>query len=445
MTGGANDALCHLLNPYHLYTLKLPHLIVAETIGALHGIFIDQRYADKCVEFVLKKRRKWGSRDRRLFAEAVYEITRWWRWFWHLAGLPDEDHCQRERIREEHLWEVWAAYWVQAGRELPRFDELHGIRAEAIQQRAAATAEILPAIRAAVPDWLDARLSAELGTDWPAIRDTLNRPADVFLRVNTLKTDRRTLKTRLSQEGFPTEIDDAIPTVLRMAQRHNVFALPAFKEGLFEVQDASSQRIAPFLQVEPGHKVVDACAGAGGKTLHLAALMQNKGKILALDIHEWKLKELRKRAARAGADVIETRPIENAKTLKRLASQADRLLLDVPCSGLGVLRRNPDSKWKLSTEEIERLILLQQELLQRYSSMVKPGGKMVYATCSILPAENEKQVQAFLATQNGRWTLEEELRINPATTGHDGFYAARLGLSPDSPPSLALPENPANA
>lgn len=394
---------------------------------------------------MLKKRRKWGSRDRRLFAEAVYEITRWWRWFWYLAGLPDEDHCRRDRIREEHLWEVWAAYWVQAGRDLPHFDELHGIRAEAIQKRAEQAAGVPPAIRAALPDWLDARLGTDLGESWSAIRDTLNRPADVFLRVNTLKTDRRALKTRLSQEGFPTEFDETIPTVLRMAQRHNVFALPAFKEGLFEVQDASSQRIAPFLQVEPGHKVVDACAGAGGKTLHLAALMQNKGKILALDVHDWKLKELRKRAARAGADVIETRPIENAKTLKRLAGQADRLLLDVPCSGLGVLRRNPDSKWKLTPEEIERLTLLQQEILQRYSSLVKPGGKMVYATCSILPAENEQQVQAFLATHGGRWTLEEELHINPATTGHDGFYAARLVLSPETAPSLALSENSPNA
>lgn len=408
--------------------LKLPHLIVAETVSALREIFVEKRHADKCVEHVLKKRRKWGSRDRRLFAEAVYDITRWWRWLWHLAGLPDADHLERGRIREEHLWEVWAAYWVQAGRELPRFDELHGIRAEAIQARAARAAEVPPAIRASLPDWLDERMAAELGADWPAIRETLNRPAEVFLRVNTLKTDRRALKTRLAQEGFITEIVADIPTTLRMAQRYNIFGLEAFKEGLFEMQDASSQRIAPFLQVEPGHKVVDACAGAGGKALHLAALMQNKGKIVALDIHEWKLKELRKRAARAGVDVIETRPIESAKTLKRLTAQADRLLLDVPCSGLGVLRRNPDAKWKLTPEEIERLLLLQQDLLQRYSAMVKPGGKMVYATCSILPAENERQVRAFLESQADKWVLEEELRINPAETGHDGFYAARLAL-----------------
>ena len=173
-------------------------------------------------------------------------------------------------------------------------------------------------------------------------------------------------------------------------------------------------------------KVVDACAGGGGKALHLAAMMRNKGKIHALDIHAWKLAELKKRAARAGADIIETREIEGSKTIKRLAAHADRLLLDVPCSGLGVLRRNPDSKWKLSAEEVDRLVALQAEILENYARMVKPGGKLVYATCSILPSENERQVQAFLARHGDVWQLEAELRRNPAQGGFDGFYAARL-------------------
>ncbi len=356
----------------------------------------------------------------------MYDIVRWWRWLWHAAGLPDAEYDDRESVTEERLWQVWAAYWLQAGHELPAFDELYGVRADAILARLRQPDAVPPAVRASLPDWLDSLLAEQLGASWPAVRATLNKPAEVFLRVNTLKTERRSLKARLAQEGFITEAVDEVPTALRMAQRYNVFGLAAFQEGLFEVQDASSQRIAPFLQVEPGQKVVDACAGAGGKSLHLAALMQNKGKIIALDIHEWKLKELRKRAARAGADLIETRPIDSSKTFKRLAGYADRLLLDVPCSGLGVLRRNPDAKWKLQPAEIERLTALQQDLLSRYSAMVKPGGKLVYATCSVLPAENERQVQAFLAAQGGEWTLEEELFLNPAETGHDGFYAARL-------------------
>lgn len=193
--------------------------------------------------------------------------------------------------------------------------------------------------------------------------------------------------------------------------------MPAFKQGLFEVHDAASQMVAPLLEVAPGMRVIDGCAGAGGKTLHIAALMQNKGKILALDVHDWKLAELRKRAARAGVDIAETRTIESSKTIKRLAGHADRLLLDVPCSGPGVLRRNPDAKWKLSEKEIDRLAAEQQDLLIRYSNMVKPGGKLVYATCSILPSANEKQIQRFLETQGTEWELEQELKLDPAETG----------------------------
>ena len=414
--------------------VKLHYHLIAQIIVSLQDVFVDRRYADKVVEFAFKRHPKWGSRDRRLFAESLYEIVRHWRWFWHLAGLPDDEHAKRESITVERLWLVWAAYWIQAGNDLPFFDELTPVRRGAIIERS--KQDVPPAVRASLPDWLDARLARELGEAWPPIRTTLNQPAEVFLRVNTLKTDRRSLKARLAQDGFMTEVLKDIPSALRMQQRYHIFAMTAFKEGLFEVQDASSQRVAPFLEVEPGMKVVDACAGAGGKTLHLAALMQNKGRILALDVHDWKLAELRKRAARAGVDVVETRLIEGTKTLKRLAGYADRLLLDVPCSGLGVLRRNPDAKWKLSDAEIERLIAEQQDILQRYSALVKPGGKLVYATCSVLPSENEQQVQRFLAAQGDRWALEQELHIDPAATGHDGFYAARLRrLAPEAPPA----------
>jgi len=404
--------------------VKVPHIIIAQIIRTLHDIFVERRYSDKAVEFAFKRHPKWGSRDRRLFAESVYECVRHWRWYWHLAGLPDVEHTERECIHEDQLWLVWAAQWVTSGKELPVFDELSGVRIADI--RAREKMDVPDVIRLSLPDWLDARCSRELGAAWPAIRETLNQPAEVYLRTNTLKTDRRSLKERLGQDGFITEALKPIPTALVMQQRYNVFGMAAFKEGLFEVQDASSQRVAPFLQPEPGMKVIDACAGGGGKTLHIGALMQNKGRILALDVHDWKLKELRKRCGRAGVDVAETRLIEGSKSIKRLAGYADRVLLDVPCSGLGVLRRNPDAKWKLSEVEIDRLIIEQQDILTRYSSMVKPGGKLVYATCSILPSENEFQVQKFLAAHAEEWTLEEEMKINPAESGHDGFYGARL-------------------
>ena len=193
------------------------------------------------------------------------------------------------------------------------------------------------------------------------------------------------------------------------------------------MQDAASQQVAELLQVQPGQRVVDACAGAGGKSLHLAALMKNKGKIISMDIHEWKLKELKTRAARDGVDIIETKVIEGSKTIKRLEGGFDRVLLDVPCSGMGVLRRNPDTKWKLTLAEIERLQQLQREIISDYSKLAKPNAVMVYATCSILHRENEDQVKWFLTTDEGqKWTLDKEIRIWPHTHGFDGFFGARL-------------------
>ena len=159
-------------------------------------------------------------------------------------------------------------------------------------------------------------------------------------------------------------------------------------------------------------------------------MMKNKGKIISMDIHEWKLKELKVRAARDGVDIIETRVIESSKTIKRMENSFDRVLLDVPCSGMGVLRRNPDTKWKLSPEEISRLVSLQREIISGYSKMCKPGGLMVYATCSILKRENEEQVKWFLDSEAGKgWKLEKELRVWPHTDHFDGFYAALMSKS----------------
>ncbi|NUO01804.1 MAG: RsmB/NOP family class I SAM-dependent RNA methyltransferase, partial [Saprospiraceae bacterium] len=188
----------------------------------------------------------------------------------------------------------------------------------------------------------------------------------------------------------------------------------------------SSQLVAPFLEVQPGMRVVDACAGGGGKTLHLAARMQNKGSIIALDTEGWKLDALRKRATRAGASIIETRHIQNNKVIKRLHGSADRVLLDVPCSGLGVLRRNPDAKWKLDPAFLDRVRQTQAGILQQYSAICKTGGKLVYATCSILPSENEAQVARFLEANSNAFRLIAQQRILPQDDGFDGFFMALM-------------------
>jgi 16S rRNA (cytosine967-C5)-methyltransferase len=181
--------------------------------------------------------------------------------------------------------------------------------------------------------------------------------------------------------------------------------------------------------VEAGQRVIDACAGAGGKSLHMASLMQNKGKVIALDVLEKKLDSLRERSTRAGATIIETRLIESTKVIKRLAESSDRVLLDVPCSGMGVLRRNPDAKWKLTPEEITHLNNLQAEILSGYSKMCRPGATLMYATCSMMPSENLKQVEKFLSQNDSRFSLEKEETLWPEVGGPDGFYFARLKRS----------------
>lgn len=398
--------------------------MVEEMIAALRAIFVEKRHADRVIQLTLKKHRKWGARDRGFFAESLYDMVRWWRWLWWLADLPEEEFDDTEAITDDHLWLVWAAYQRWHGRNVIPLPGVKFMSIEDVEDRSREKVPI--AVRASIPDWMEERCERELGDEWRSIRGALNDSAPVFLRANRLKTDRDTLKTNLVHEGVETETIPNAPDALRLVKRQNVFGTDAFKRGLFEVQDAGSQRIVPFLQIEPGHRVIDACAGGGGKTLHAASLMGNKGKIIAMDVHQWKLDELRKRTKRAGVDVVETRLAEGSKSFKRFSGKADRVLLDVPCSGLGVVRRNPDAKWKLSNEEIERLIEVQKQILESASRMVKPGGKLVYATCSILPSENEHQVAAFLKGRGSEWKLEEELHLQPEQDGGDGFYAARL-------------------
>lgn len=184
--------------------------------------------------------------------------------------------------------------------------------------------------------------------------------------------------------------------------------------------------IAPFLQTEPGMRVIDACAGSGGKTLHLAAISQGKGSIIALDTEEWKLKNLKQRARRDGVFNVETRVIDSTKVIKRLYNSADRVLLDVPCSGLGVLKRNPDTKWGDTPSTLSKLYELQANILENYSRMVKVGGKLVYSTCSIMPVENEIQIKVFLKKHKDEFELEDQHTVLPSKTGFDGFYMARL-------------------
>ena len=342
--------------------------MVEQVVVAVEEIFTQNRYADKVIERFLKSQKKWGARDRRFFAESVYEMIRWWRYFGVLAGFDPTQVA----VSQNAVLKIWGAWCFNTYHSLPDWPEFKGFDKAAFEKRKNEITSV--AIRESIPDWLYEYGLQELGADWHPILKALNEPAEAFLRVNTLKISREELIKKLQAENIDALPVKEVESALRLSERKNVFITDAFKAGYFEMQDAASQMVAPLLKVEPGQRVIDACAGAGGKSLHLAALMKNKGKIISMDIHEWKLDELKERARRNRVDIIETRLIDSTKVVKRLEDSADRLLLDVPCSGVGVLRRNPDTKWKLSLEELQRLQDLQAELLTSYSKMVKPGG-----------------------------------------------------------------------
>ncbi len=410
--------------------------VAAIAIEALAQVMLEGRYAGKVIEHAFKNEKKMGARDRRQFAEIVYDLVRWWRksaaaFGWNEATVPQKSDLWKRLpvlIIDKNLKETGEP-------RLPNWPEFERISADKIARR---LSEIDPtedrAIFESIPDWMDELGEKELGRRWPQILHSLNLQAPVFIRANTLKCNRDDLAKRLRQEDdIMTHAAEHTTNGLMLVERKNVFVTQAFKDGWFEVQDGASQQVAEMLGAEPGERIIDACAGAGGKTLALGAMMKNKGKLIALDVHEGKLQELKKRIARSGVDTCEARLIDSQKVIKRLEGTADRVLLDVPCSGMGVLRRNPDAKWKLGLEEIERLRELQARILDEYTLMVKPGGLVLYATCSILPSENHQQIEKFLKRRAAdktagaaRFELVRDREFLPGANRYDGFYAALL-------------------
>ena len=400
--------------------MRLHRNLVFATIDALSEIFNEGSYADKVIEKTLKRDKRWGSRDRSFIAETTYDIVRWKRLYAEIAEV-------KEPYKREDLFRMFAVWCVLRGVQVPDWPQFDGTPVRRIKGKFDELSRTRK-FRESVPDWLDELGVQELGEKvWTSEIGALNKQAPVVLRANKLKTTPQALSAILAEEGIETNNIRNYPEALELKERANVFRTKAFKDGLFEVQDASSQRVAEFLDVEPGMRVVDTCAGAGGKTLHLAALMENKGQIIALDIYGNKLKELKRRAKRAGAHNVETRSIDSTKVIKKLYGSADRVLIDAPCSGLGVLSRNPDAKWKLQPDFIEKIKNTQSEILEQYSRIVKKGGKLVYATCSVLPSENDRQVQKFLKTEIGKeFRLLKEKKILSSESGYDGFYMALL-------------------
>jgi 16S rRNA (cytosine967-C5)-methyltransferase len=382
----------------------------------IYSIMFQNFYADKAIEYNLKKNKKWGSRDRAFIAEAVYEIVRWWRKIAFECGILEPN--------ETHLKRIITQFFKNIYENLPDYEGIWDFTN--YTQNTKNYNE--KAVDLSVPDWIFELGSKELGENvWIRELNAMNKMGDVCLRFNTLKADAKTIQQALLKEGIYIKPHSFFNDIFVLCEKKNIFQSHSYKSGLIEIQDAGSQQIAPFLSPTPGARVIDACAGAGGKTLHLSALMHNTGQIIALDIEEWKLGELKKRAKRAGATNILVRHIRSAKIIKRLKNSADYLLLDVPCSGLGVLKRNPDAKWKLKPDFIKELNVKQNQILRNYASLLKVNGIMVYATCSLLPSENENVVNKFLRSEEGKnFEKLDEKTLYPSIHETDGFYMCKL-------------------
>ena len=391
--------------------MKLHRHLCASTLELAKSVLLNHSVADHELATAFEENPKWGKRDRSFVAETLFETTRWRR---VLAFLCDSEETNS----------LITAQWVLMGYDLPDWHEYNGLPPEEILARQSLITDQPRAVRQSIPDWLDKIGEAELGDQWEPQLAALNEKSSVFLRVNTLLTTVEEAQAWLAEHNVETST---------LPDHPHALALPLGKilpkslrlDGRIEIQDPSSQTIAPLLNPQPGERIIDACSGAGGKALHLAALSGNEARVFAMDVDEKKLAALKPRAKRARASSISPKTItENTPT--DFADVADSLIIDSPCSGLGTLKRQPDLKWRLKPAALDRVRSIQAQLLAEYPQMLKPGGKLLYATCSILPSENQNQIAALMERNPGKYKLISQTNLLPSETGHDGFHASLL-------------------
>ena len=399
--------------------MKLHRNIALGILSGLESTLIDRRPASDVIKKLLKSSPGWGSRDRRIIAQAFYDIIRQKRLYHALTGSESE---------ELNLWNLIGCWMVLNDFLLPEWVEFNNIYKERIRVKTPVLVQDRK-YKHSIPDWLDQMGVEAFGeSTWEKEIAALNIPANLIVRVNNNRTNVQKLKERLEKKyNIISVIVPDYPDALVLEKKQSLQGIKEYREGWFEVQDANSQKIATWLHPESGKYYIDACAGAGGKSLHLADLTKDSAKIVALDIYPAKLDELRKRCFRNKIQSVQTINVHDEKVLKTVKANADGVLIDAPCSGLGVLKRNPDTKWSMTPERLANITKTQEKLLQTYAPMLKKGGNLVYATCSILPLENKIQVDNFLDSKVGsKFQLEKEHTYFSHLTGFDGFYCARL-------------------
>jgi 16S rRNA (cytosine967-C5)-methyltransferase len=430
-----------------------PAARLAATIELLGLVEATPRPADATVSTYFRARRYIGSKDRAAIAGASYRIMRRHaRLSWWLErsgaepsprGLALADLLVGERIDAAVVENLFSG-GAYAPDSLSR-DERALVRQ--LSGHTLAHPEMPESAAAECPPWAEPELRRALGAQFSAEMAALEGPAPLDLRVNPLKADRATVLAGLRAQGIQAEPTRLSPFGIRVEGRPAIAALALYKEGAIEIQDEGSQLVALMVDARPGQQVVDFCAGAGGKTLAVAAAMANKGRVIATDVLAGRLMRARERFRRAGIHNIQARPLvgETDPWIKRHKGSFDRVLVDAPCSGTGTWRRNPDMRWRPLGPGLGELVPLQARLLQSAARLVRPGGRLIYATCSLLPTENQDQAEGFLASHPDfvakdagliwRDTVAASgcnpepppgpyLSLSPARDGTDGFFAA---------------------
>jgi len=430
-------------------------LVLQACLEAYGFVRHEGRLADRALDFTLRPKKHLYSNERRAVAERVYALLRRQRTVDFLLEHASRDFARMDKTRQDVL--RLAASRIlhgEAVEAVARASALTGTGAATLAAlpEAARALEALPRdkrfpIAGSIPDFLASRFREVFGEDAERALEAMNERGPLAVRLNGFKGDREQLRMTLEREGVSASPTPLSPLGLILDTRINAFSMEAFREGWFEIQDEGSQLLGMLVDAPPT-KVVDACAGAGGKTLQLAVQMKNRGDLHALDIDEGRIEELRKRARRDGVHNVRTQLIpaegpEADEAIAPLKGKADRVLVDAPCSGTGTFRRKPDARYRLTPEMIDDHVARQKRLLARFAPLVKPGGRLIYGTCSVLREENEAVVEDFLAKHpdfSVRPVTEELgpelgakvsqggpfLRLAPHLHNTDGFFGAIL-------------------
>ncbi len=432
--------------------------LLGHTQEVLSRIRASSKPADSLIDSFFRSHKYLGSHDRRFIAETVYGTLRHLRKceFILRQSLGSESI---EVKNEDGLLLLIATYLIGVAKQsissaeiVPRVNSPHLKKKLSVLLKNLSADYPLPkandvetiGIQHSFPDWMVERFVNEYGREeTERICQSLNEPAPLTLRANTLKTTVEQCKASLAQEGVEAQRTRLSPDGLQITKRLNVFSLKSFQDGLFEVQDEGSQLLPLLIDPKPTTRLLDACAGAGGKTLAFAAIMQNRGEIYATDTNEYRLRELKKRARRAGAFNVRPMLVANLSDLaENHSSSFDTVFVDAPCSGLGTIRRNPGMKWTVTEVTIDEVCEKQLGILKQCAPLVKPGGRLIYATCTLLRQENEDVVDSFMAESQGfnlmlpetmlakfgisRPASDKFVKFLPHIHGTDGFFAAFL-------------------